>query len=173
MEIKTKIESLLFICAKPISVEQLADILVVSCNEVVIACDELAQEYKENKRGIQIIKNGLKYQMLSSPANAELLQVFVKDETKGDLSKSSLETLTIIAYRGPITKIDLEKIRGVNCSLIVKNLLIRGLIEEVFLNNLQEDPLFKVTFEFIKYLGINDIKELPDYEKLNNLKINE
>lgn len=129
MSIKDKIESLLFIAAKPMSIKQLADLINQPESEIKKAGDELEEEYKSNKRGVQIIKNGSKYQMVSSPDNARLVQEFIKDETTGELSRPSLETLTIIAYRGPITKSDLDHIRGVNCSLILRNLLIRGLIE--------------------------------------------
>ena len=129
MGLKSKIESLLFISAKPMSVKQLAELTKKKIDEIKKAGDELVEDYKNNQRGISIIKNGSKYQMVSSPENAKLIQEFIKDETTGDLSRPSLETLTIIAYRGPISKIDLDRIRGVNCSLILRNLLIRGLIE--------------------------------------------
>ena len=104
--------------------------------------------------------------MVSSPENAKLVQGFIKDETTGDLSRPSMETLTIIAYRGPISKIDLDRIRGVNCSLIIRNLLLRGLIEGK-VDNKKKETYYSVTFNFIRFLGINDIHELPDYERLN------
>ncbi|HOZ56096.1 MAG: Segregation and condensation protein B [Parcubacteria group bacterium ADurb.Bin316] len=168
MSIKDKIESLLFIAAKPMSIKQLADLINQPESEIKKAGDELEEEYKSNKRGVQIIKNGSKYQMVSSPDNARLVQEFIKDETTGELSRPSLETLTIIAYRGPITKSDLDHIRGVNCSLILRNLLIRGLIEAK--SDKKGETYYNVTFDFIRFLGINDINELPDYEKLNNVE---
>jgi len=168
MSIKDKIESLLFIAAKPMSIKQLADLINQPESEIKKAGDELEEEYKSNKRGVQIIKNGSKYQMVSSPDNARLVQEFIKDETTGELSRPTLETLTIIAYRGPITKSDLDHIRGVNCSLILRNLLIRGLIEAK--SDKKGETYYNVTFDFIRFLGINDINELPDYEKLNNVE---
>ncbi len=168
MSIKDKIESLLFIAAKPMSIKQLADLINQPESEIKKAGDELEEEYKSNKRGVQIIKNGSKYQMVSSPDNARLVQEFIKDETTGELSRPSLETLTIIAYRGPIAKSDLDHIRGVNCSLILRNLLIRGLIEAK--SDKKGETYYNVTFDFIRFLGINDINELPDYEKLNNVE---
>lgn len=107
MKIKSQIESLLFISAKPMSIAKLAELIKVEEKEVKKAGDELVEDYKENKCGIQIIKNGSKYQMASSPENARLIQEFVNDETTGELSRPSLETLTIIAYRGPISKANL------------------------------------------------------------------
>lgn len=166
MSIKSEIESLLFISAKPMSARQLAGLTKKNEKEIAQAGDDLVNEYKENKKGIQIIKDGSKYQMVSSPENAKLIQEMIKDETSGELSRPSLETLTIIAYRGPISKLDLDRIRGVNCSLILRNLLIRGLAEAKF-DKQKQETYYSVTINFIKFLGINEIKELPDFERLH------
>lgn len=165
-KIKSKIESLLFISAKPMTVKQLCELTKKKKEEVKKAGDELVEEYKESKRGIQIIKNGAKYQMVSSPENAKLVQEFIKDETTGDLSRPSLEALTIIAYRGPVSKIDLDRIRGVNCALIIRNLLLRGLIEAKQ-DKQKNETYYTVTFDFIRFLGIRDVHELPDYDRLS------
>ena len=119
IDLKSKIESLLFVSAKPMAISQLGVLLKQNEAAVTAAGDELAEDYKQAKRGVQIIKNGNKYQMVSSPENTEIVQEFFKDETTGELSRPSLETLTIIAYRGPITKAELNQIRGVNCALII------------------------------------------------------
>ena len=164
--VKSKIESLLFISAKPLPIKQLADLLKINVKETRTICDELTQDYKNLSKGIQIIKNGDKYQMVSSQVNAKLIQEFIKDETTGELSRPSLETLTIVAYRGPISKIDIDRIRGINCSLILRNLLLRGLIESK--NNKKKNEIYyTVTFDFIRFLGINNITELPDYLRLH------
>ena len=165
-QIKSKIESQLFISAKPMTIKQLSSLLKKKAEEIKKAGDELVEEYKESKRGVQIIKNGSKYQMVSSPENSKVIKEFIEDETTGELSRPSLEALTIIAYRGPISKIDLDRIRGVNCALILRNLLIRGLIES------KSDPkknenYYTVTFDFIRFLGINDVGELPEYKRLH------
>lgn len=166
MNIKSKIESLLFISAKPISVKQLADLIKKPAKEIEAAAKELAKDYKEQERGIEIIKNGSKFQMASSPENAKLVQDFIKDETAGELTRPSLETLTIIAYRGPVAKLDLDRIRGINCSLILRNLLLRGLIESRY-DKIKKETYYNITFDFIRFLGLNNIRELPDYERLN------
>lgn len=166
MSIKSKIESLLFISAKPMSVKQISDLLKKPVKEVGEAGDELVGEYRTSGRGVQIIKNGSKLQMVSSPENAGAVRDFIKDETTGELSRPSLEALTIIAYRGPVSKIDLDRIRGVNCGLILRNLLLRGLVEAKN-NKTKNEIYYTVTFDFIRFLGINDVKELPDYEKLS------
>jgi segregation and condensation protein B len=166
MPTKSKIESLLFISAKPMSVKQLAELIRVKEEDVKKAGDDLVAEYLERKSGVQIIKNAGKFQMVSSADNAKLIQEFLQDETSGELSRPSLETLTIIAYRGPISKSDLDRIRGVNCSLILRNLLLRGLVEQKS-DKGSDELYFSVSFDFMRFLGINDVKELPDYDKLS------
>ncbi|MBI4779570.1 SMC-Scp complex subunit ScpB [Candidatus Falkowbacteria bacterium] len=164
--IKSKIESLLFISAKPMAASQLADLIKADKKEIIKNADELLADYKNNQAGVQIIKDGLKYQMVRAPENAKIIQEFIKDETTGELSRPSLEALTIIAYRGPVSKIDLDRIRGVNCALILRNLLLRGLIEGKP-DKKKNEIYYTATFDFIRFIGLNDIKELPDYEKLH------
>jgi len=166
MDIKSKIESILFISSKSMSIKRLTDLLKIESIKVEQATDELMQDYQKNQRGMQIIKQGARYQMVSSPANAKLAQQFIKDETTGELTQPSLEALTIIAYRGPITRIDLDRIRGVNCALILRNLLLRGLIEAKF-DQRKKETYYSVTFDFIRFLGLSQLKDLPDYERLH------
>jgi segregation and condensation protein B len=166
MSIKGKIESLLFISAKPMTVKQLSQLIKKEPKEVEAAAAELADDYKKRGEGLAIIKNGPAYQMVSAPENSSLIRDFVKDETAGELTRPSLETLTIIAYRGPISKLDLERIRGVNCSLILHNLLLRGLVEGRQ-DKKKNETYYNITFDFVRFLGINDVSQLPDYERLN------
>jgi segregation and condensation protein B len=166
MSLKSQIESLLFIAAKPLSLNDLNKILSKDKKEIEKALIELRDIYHKNESGLQIIEQGKKYQMVSSADNAKLVQKYLEDETSGELSQASLEALTIIAYRGPISKTELERIRGVNCSLILRNLLLRGLIEEK--NSASgEDKIYSVSLDFIRFLGIENIKQVPDYERLN------
>jgi segregation and condensation protein B len=166
MNTKSKIESLLFISAKPMTARHLSDLIKKDVKEIKAAADELVEEYKNKDQGIQVIKNGSEYQMVSAPDNAKLIQEFIKDETTGELTRPSMETLTIIAYREPISKIDLDRIRGVNCALILRNLLLRGLIESNF-DRKKNETYYSITFDFIRFLGIHEVKELPDYERLH------
>ena len=166
MSLKSQIESLLFISAKPMSAKNLAELIKATAKEVEAAGEELVAEYQENKKGVQVIKNGTSFQLVSSPENAKLIQEYIKDETTGELSRPSLEALTIIAYRGPVSKLDLDRIRGVNCSLILRNLLIRGLIEAKA-DKTKNETYYSVTMDFVRFLGLADLKQLPDYEKLS------
>ncbi len=165
-ELKSKIESLLFISAKAMSVKSLSELIGADIKDIESSGEELVVELKAAHRGVQVIRNKDSFQMVSSPDNTDLVQLLIKDETTGELSRPSLETLTIIAYRGPISKFDIDRIRGVNCSLILRNLLLRGLIE---LKEEKEkaESYYSVTFDFIRFLGLSDVQDLPNYQKLS------
>jgi len=166
MELKYLLESLLFVSGKPLEIKDLSSFLKKDKQEIETALQKLMTEYKNRNCGLRIIESGKKYQMASAPDNAKVVQDFLQTEVSGELTPASLETLTIIAYRGPIKKSDLEKIRGINCSLILRNLLIRGLVEEIDKDN--DDKEYNVSLEFIKFLGLDSVKDLPDYDKFHN-----
>jgi len=165
MSLKSQIESLLFVAIKPLAIKELATLTNAKTKEIEDALASLEDDYKTGERGLSLIKNNNQYQLTTAPDNAALVQEFLKDETNGELSQPSLEALTIIAYRGPIGKLELEKIRGVNCSLIIRNLLLRGLIEEKY-NKAREENFYTVTHDFVRFLGLNSVSDLPEYKKL-------
>ena len=166
MNLKSQLESLLFVSLKPLSAKDLAVACQSSAEEVSAALKELAADYSSAERGLVLVDNAGRYQLATTGENAEMIQAFLKDETSGELSQPSLETLTIIAYRGPLSKGQLERLRGVNCSLIIRNLLLRGLIEEKFDRRRQEN-LYTVTHDFVRFLGLDNLEQLPDYERLS------
>lgn len=173
MNLKAKLESLLFVSIKPLTLKELAAALNLKTKEVEDALSALAEDYQKSGSGLTLVKNNNSYQLTTSSEQAALVKDFLKSEVSGELSQPSLEALTIIAYRGPISKLELEKIRGINCSLIIRNLLIRGLIEEKFEKNKQEN-YYTVSLDFIRFLGLGDISQLPDYPKLHRAEeINE
>lgn len=165
MSLQSQLESLLFVAIKPLAVKELVSLTGAKSNEIIKALESLVLDYKNRESGLNLINNNNQYQLTTAPANAGLIQEFLKDETSGELSQPSLEALTIIAYRGPIGKLELERIRGINCSLIIRNLLIRGLIEEKYDKNSAEN-FYTVTHDFIRYLGLSSLRDLPEYEKL-------
>lgn len=168
MSVKSEIESLLFVSSRPLSVKRLAEVTGHDKKEVREALDALIADYDGREdAGLAILRDGDEVQFATAPAHADLVKDFLKDETFGELTRPALETLTIVAYRGPLTKAELEQIRGVNCSLILRNLLIRGLVEA------SDGPApgvqnYRVTFDFIRYLGIREVAELPEYESLRS-----
>lgn len=165
--LKSKIESLLFISNQPFTVKKLVNLTKAEKDKVETAITELMADYNQEDKGVAIQKIGDQVQMVTAADNAKLVKDYIKEETTGELTRAALETLTIIAYRGPISRAELEQIRGVNCVIILRHLLIRGLIES------QEDKkkmqtVYNITFDFLKFLGINQPAQLPDYDKLNS-----
>lgn len=165
--LKSKIESLLFISNQPFTIKKLINQTKAEKDKVEVAIKELMADYNQDTKGVGIQKIGDKVQMVTSADNSKLVKDYIKEETTGELSRAALETLTIVAYRGPVSKAELEQIRGVNCTIILRNLLMRGLIEEKS-DKKKMQSVYNVTFEFLKFLGLNEQSELPDYEKLNS-----
>lgn len=169
MELKAQIESLLFVSLKPLSAKDLVTVTGAKLKDLEEALADLEREYRNGERGLVLVKNVHQYQLATHPDNSDLIKTFLKEETASELSQPSLEALTIIAYRGPIAKIELEKIRGVNCSLIIRNLLLRGLIEEKF-DKQKSENYYIITGDFIRFLGLSRLEDLPDYNKLTRLE---
>lgn len=163
----SKLESILFVANRPMGVKKLTEICDASREDMTAALDALAAKYNGEGSGIRLLRNGNDVQLSTAPDNSKMVQEFLKDETTGELSKPSLETLTIIAYRGPVSKAELEQIRGVNCSLILRNLLMRGLVE-VQGEPYEPQSTFRVTMDFVRFLGVSSVEELPDYDKLRS-----
>ena len=163
-----QIESLLFIAGKPLSYKKIAETVDVQVNvpDIKKAVEELSELYKKQNRGLQIAVIDDKAQMVTHKDTASVAQKFSKEEMQGELSKPSIETLTIIAYRGPVSKLELERIRGINCSLILRNLMLRGLVSEKK-DAKKHEIYYSVTLEFLKHLGAGAVTDLPDYEKLH------
>ncbi|MDD5341327.1 MAG: SMC-Scp complex subunit ScpB [Patescibacteria group bacterium] len=167
MSLKSKIESLLFITNHPIPLSRLAELTGASKDEVKKELDNLFVEYDLKEKGINIQKIGNNYEMVTNSENGKIVADFLKEEVTGELTPASLETLTVIAYRGPITRTELELIRGVNCAIILRNLMMRGLIEEIE-DKQQMVAKYQITFDFLKHLGINETSQLPDFIRLNS-----
>lgn len=169
----TTIEAILFAAAKPIKLSQLCKHLGLSHEVVREAIDDIAKRFNVEKSGVNVIEQNDSVQFVTNAKTGEDVAKFLKKEASGPLTPPSLETLTIIAYRGPITKPEIELIRGVNCSLILRNLSIRGFIsEEQDAHRLQ--PVYTLSHDFIQALGIHGVKDLPDYSEFaNNEKISE
>ncbi len=166
MNLAGKIESVLFIASKPMSVRKLAELTGADEDAVKNEVAALKQLYNTEERGIQIAQHASSVQMVTSPLNAKIVAGFLKDERSGELTRPSLETLTIIAYRGPLPKSDIDLIRGVNCSLILRNLMIRGLVNS-FEDKERMSTMYEITFDFLRHLGVRDVSELPNYASLH------
>ena len=157
-----KVESILFAAGKPLNLKKLADILQVTVGDVEVAVTELTKKLKDSEHGLEIILHQGEAVMATRPEHSDLVSEFIKAEELGDLTRPQLEALSVLAYRGPLAKSELEQVRGVNCSLILRNLMIRGLVEPV--NSEASLPRYQVTVDFLRYLGLASVKELPEYE---------
>lgn len=166
MTISSQLEAILFIADKPLSIAEIAKILEVDCKEAETALSALKQEYEEQKRGIRILTTGQKAQFVSAPEYAPIVDKLVVYEKK-EMTRAKIETLAILAYQGPLTKEELEAFRGVNCSLILKNLHFEELVDEIENN---KKLLYRVSAKFLKGLGITSVEALPDYQKLSNFQ---
>lgn len=165
-DLTAQIEGVLFVEAKSITFDTLAKWLNEDTESVVQVAHELAQKYEQEGRGLRIVITNSHIQMTTAPELHDTIASIIKDERTGELTKPSLETLAIIAYRSPVTKSTLEMIRGVNCSLILRNLLIRGLIQEEF-NKKTGVNVYDITPEYLQLLGMSSVKDLPNYEALS------
>lgn len=163
----TKLEAILFAIAKPIAISQLSKQLNVSLEVVKEATEAIKEKFNTPNSGIHILEVDGKIQFVSNPDVGEDVATFLKKEASGPLTRPSLETLAVIAYRGPVTKPEIEQIRGVNCSLILRNLLIRGLIEE------KEDAtrfqnVYTASADLLRELGVDSIDALPDFKSFHD-----
>jgi len=164
-KLKSIIESILFMSGEPVKISRIAKIAGVENPEVENAVMVLQGEYAGN-RGIIIIKKEDQIQMATASENSQIISELIKSEIQESLSKAALEVLSIVAYRAPISRINIEAIRGVNCTFTLRNLMMRGLLERVNNPNDSRSYLYKISFEFLKKLGLDDISKLPDFETL-------
>jgi len=164
MKLKSILESMLFSIGEPVLIEKLARTLGKDEDLIKKTIEILENNYKKEERGLRIIRKENKIQLVSAPQNSQYVEKLIKNDLNQELGPASLETLAIVAYKGPVSRAEIEKIRGVNCSLILRNLLIRGLIER------QEKPqnirfyLYEISFDFLKRLGLSSVNDLPDYK---------
>lgn len=164
--LQQQIEALLFLDGKPLTFRQLANSTKTSPAEVENAVKSLQRVTDEHAGGLSIVVEGSTAQLMTSPAVAAFVTEYLQAEEAGELTRPSMETLTIIAYRGPVAKSEIELIRGVNCSIILRNLQIRGLAEEVGETE-AGSPIYRVTTEFLRFLGVSKASDLPNYTELN------
>lgn len=172
-EIKNIIESIMFAYSDPISIEELNYIIneELASKEIELMLYTLMQEYKEGNRGIQIIKLENKYQMCTNKEYASFIKKVLEPKKKKSLSQATLETLTIVAYKQPITKVEVEEIRGVKCDKVLQTLLENDLIVEAGrLNKIGKPIIYKTTNEFLKLLSIEKLEELPPIEEFEGEK---
>jgi len=167
MTVSALLESILFVSQKPLTAQKLAAISGNPLKEVRQALDELYESYRTADRGILLLHNDGEYQLVSHPSAADVVQTYLQEESIGELTRPALETLSVIAYRGPVAKSEIEKIRGVNCSLALRNLMIRGLVDEEQMKD-SDEKSYRLSFQFLRHLGVSGVSDLPDYIRLHS-----
>jgi segregation and condensation protein B len=158
--VSSLVESLLFVADQPVAVSDLAQALDMSTDAVNEAVDQLCQLYVG--RGLRIQRVNGRVQMVTAPETAPAIERFLGLELSGKLSDAALEALAIVAYRQPVTRPDIDAIRGVNSDSVLRTLLSRGLIEEVGrLDAVGRPILYGTTFEFLQHFGLENLGDLP------------
>lgn len=165
-KIKSTIESILFVSGEPIKIKKIASVLKIKSDEAKSGIESLRNEFASAGRGIRIIEKEDEVQMVTSAEDAEHVSDFLKSELEQGLTRASLETLAIVAYRGPLTRMEIENIRGVNCSFALRYLLLRGLIDRVENPNDSRSWHYKISFDFLKKMNYSRVEDLPRYEEL-------
>ena len=162
MTLSATIEAVLFYRAEPVTLKELGKIVDVSPEEVNEALGKLREELQD--RGIVLVRKGDTVVLATHSELSSVIEQLRKEELEKSLSKAALETVTIILYKEGITKSEIDYIRGVNSQFILRNLLIRGLIERAPNPADKRSPLYRPTVDLLTYLSIASLDELPEYK---------
>ncbi len=175
-ELKSILESLLFVSTEPLVLDQLDRVLMLQGQEladkerVLGIMQKLQEEYREMGRGLQLVEVAGGYQLTTRPENAPWVKQLHAVRTASRLSRPALETLAIVTYRQPVTTPEIEAIRGVDCSGVLKTLLERRLIRIVGRKEAVGKPmLYGTTQEFLQHFGLRDLSELPPLKDLEEV----
>lgn len=166
MNLESILEGIIFVSGdEGISLKQISEVLEKSEEAVLKLLESLKEEYAKDNHGLSLELLGGNYKFVTKKECHEYLEKLVEVEENGILSQSALETLAIIAYNEPITRIQIDEIRGVNSSYVLRKLLLRDLIKEVGRSELPGKPfLYATTPKFLDYFGLSSIDELPKIE---------
>ena len=165
----SELEALLFIYGEPIEQKKLAKILNIKEADLKEGINLLEAELNREKRGLTLIQDNNKLQLATKPAFSKLLEEITKQEFTEALTPAALETLSIVMYSGPISRANIEYIRGVNSSFTLRALLMRGLVEREVDSKRSNAYIYKASFELLRHLGLSKNEDLPDYQKYKDL----
>lgn len=158
------LEALLFVAPEPVAPTQLATALDLPLTEIESLLDELETQYAQPglERGIRLFRYRGRVQLTTAPQAAEMVERFLGLDVRSRLSRAALETLAIVLYRQPVTRPQIDSIRGVNSEGVLKNLLLKGLVQEVGRTETPGRPiLYSATAECLQYFGLGSLTELP------------
>ncbi|MEX2052194.1 MAG: SMC-Scp complex subunit ScpB [Candidatus Paceibacterota bacterium] len=165
MQLEQKIEAILFFKNEPVAIKRLGEILKVGREDIISAILVLGENLKN--RGVTLVKNGDEVMLGTAPEASTILEDLQKEELSRDLSKASLEALSIILYKNGANRADIDYIRGVNSSFTLRALSVRGLVEKTLDPKDNRRYIYKPSFELLSFMGVKSVDELPDYQEVN------
>jgi len=170
MSLSKQLEAVLFYRAEPVSLKELAKILDSSPEDILLASQKLKADLAD--RGISLLSTEAELELVTNPEQSDLIEKMAKEELNKELGKAGLETLTIILYQGPISRPEIDQIRGVNSSFILRHLMIRGLVERIIDPKDSRRWLYQGTIDLLRFLGLESLDQLPEKDifkqELNN-----
>lgn len=169
-EAKSIIEAVLFVADRPVSSEQLATVVEMDSDDVELLIQELQKEYNDTKRSFQIMEIANGFQICTRSEYSSWIKKFYTTEISSRLSTSALEALAIIAYKQPVTRAEVEEIRGVMSDSVIRTLLERNLISITGRKEAPGRPLiYATTLEFLIHFGLKDLNELPSIDEIEKM----
>lgn len=162
------VESLLFISGDPLSIKEISSIIECSTSYTKELLEGMSKKYDKENRGIRLVYINNTYQLVSKPENSDFVQKLLKTNIRQSLSQAALETLAIVAYKQPVTRIEIDDIRGVKSDSAVVSLIEKSLIEDVGRKEVLGRPImYGTTSEFLKHFGLESLKDLPVIDTLD------
>ncbi len=162
MPLVAALESLLFVADKPVDAAQLARALRIQPQAVEEGLTQLAAALAESRRGLRLLEQGGHYRLVTRPDAAAVVEEFLNLDLSARLSGPALETLAVVAYRQPVTRAQIEAVRGVDCGGVLRTLVQRGLVEELGrLEGLGRPIVYGITEQFMHHFGLTSLRELP------------
>jgi len=160
-ELYRSLEAILMVVEEPVSEVVLAQIIERPTEEIITALNAMAQRYQDDQRGFELRQISGGWRFYSHPDLSPLVEKFVLDGQQARLTQAALETLSVIAYKQPVSRARVSAIRGVNVEAVMKTLVTRGLVEEAGVEGESGAVLYKTTSFFLEKLGLNKVEDLP------------
>lgn len=168
--IKSAIESMMFVWGEPLDIKEIADIFDTDKKEIYEYCKELQEEYEQEGRGIIIREVNKSFQFVTKKENLDYIERLCTPVKHKKLSQSALEVLAIVAYKQPVTKGEIEAVRGIRCDRVIEGLTKKGLVAEVGRSDTVGRPiLYGTTDVFLKQFGFKTLKELPGIDDIEGV----
>jgi len=162
MDLDSYIEAILFLEGEPIKIKKLGEILSKKEKEIEAGLKTL--EEKLENRGIRLLRKGNEVMLSTAPEASKICESISKEEFNKEIGRAGLEVLAIVVYREPVSRTEIDYIRGVDSSSTLRNLLVRGLVERKINPKDNRSYLYSPSFQFLQFLGVNNINKLPEYE---------